>query len=177
MAGVPPQMHHVICIANLQPPARGGFACDNICVQCSAKFYLREKHLQIREQVLAAGGRVEPFPPLPPMDVPLWEQWQRDRERFRSVAVDDGQDGELGQLAEVSDSGENAGLPWKTSKISGHENMLGWKEDLGFDGFLGQMGKLEMGPEPKGLTVDQVLSGIRVQNLALRNNSSGTTEP
>ncbi|MCJ1467880.1 hypothetical protein MMC07_006505 [Pseudocyphellaria aurata] len=177
---------------------------------------------QIRKQVLEAGGRVQPFYPLQPEDIPFWQQRRNDRERFRSIAIDGGEHGELGPgfraqnaKVEMSDSGAKAAADhhslWTreharlerririrfrlgskrskpvdgsslfiryTPKISpSGSNGAMTKEDFGFDGVLGKLGPLEIGPEPKGLTLDQVLSGIRVQNLALKDNASEATKP
>lgn len=38
--------------------------------------------------------------------------------------------------------------------------MLGWKEDLGFDGFSGKIGKLEPDPQPQRLNLNEMLYGV-----------------
>lgn len=181
MADASTQAHPVYCDADEEHPLCVEFSSDNVCLDCSAHYYVMEKRFQVREQVRKAGGRVPHFYPLHPENVHNWQQWRNDRDRFRSIGVDGGEDGELGQgwqqqkvVVEANDFSAEDGLTWKINKISG-DKKFGWKEDLGFDGFLGEMGKLETASEPKGLTLDQVLNGVRSENWDLNDGTSNNT--
>lgn len=125
-----------------------------------------EKRFSIALKVFQAGGRVKDVKPLTPQGVQNWMQWRRDRERFRSIGVDGGEGGELGQgwqektvVVEGRDFYREAGKPWM-SDWYGPGKMLGWKEDLGFDGFLGEMGELEPPAKPRGMPAQVLICGL-----------------
>lgn len=122
--------------------------------------YLMEKQYALSCIVWNAGRPVRDLPPLDEFGVRLWVRWRHDRERFRAIGVDGGDGGELGQgwQSEVVHDRE-VGVDWMVKRY-GPGRMVGWKEDLEFDGFLGEMGKAEPAPNTKGLTLDMVTFGV-----------------
>lgn len=181
MAAASTLAHPVYC----EPPKGGSLyvsvPSDNVCKDCSARIYLMEKRFQVAWIVYQSGGRVKDIEPLTPEEVQNWVQWRRDRERFRSIGVDGGEGGELGQgwqkeIVKVKgrDFYREAGHPWMSDRY-GPGKMLGWKEDLGFDGFLGEMGEFEPPAQKRGLPAQGVIFGIGGGVKDMKKNS--TEEP
>lgn len=165
MAAVSSEAHPVYC-----QPKNGGslyvsIASDSVCPDCGARLYLMEKRYAVALQVFKAGGRVRDLKPLALDQLRIWGKWRYDREQFRAVGVDGGEGGELGQgwqmktiVVEGRDFYREAGMDAMSERY-GPGAMLGWKENLGFDGFLGEMGPWE--PKVyKGLSVNAVLFGV-----------------
>lgn len=139
---------------------------DNVCATCSGFMFGIEKQFAgAWAAYQASGGRQmqEDIAPLTELGAAVWARWRVDRERFRAVGVDGGEGGELGQgwqLRKIdTPAGGDGGGGWMSARY-GPRRMLGWKEDLGFDGFLGEMGDLDPDPEFKGLHPDLVRHGV-----------------
>lgn len=166
MAAASTPLHEVFCEPKGEESLCVTIPSDNLCAGCSAYMYLLEKRYAVGLRVFRAGGRVRDLQSLTPAQIKMWVQWRYDRERFRAIGVDGGENGELGQgwrKKKVVEKGRDfyreAGKGWMSERY-GPGRMLGWKEDLGFDGFLGEMGKWESHPEEKGLTLGAVVCGV-----------------
>lgn len=174
MAGASTPAHPVYCETGELYVA---LQCDNLCPDCSARMYLMEKRYAVTNRVRAAGRPVRDLEPSTAYEVGLWAQWRTDRERFRSIGVDGGEGGELGQgwqkqkfVVLGKDFYREAGKAWMSDRY-GPGRMLGWKEDLGFDGFLGEMGSFERPNPSKGMTVNEVYGGVGDQEEISGENS------
>ena len=178
MAAASTQLHEVFCEPKAEQTLCVSIPSDNLCGGCSARMYLMEKRYAVGWSVFRAGGRVRDLQPLTPAQIKMWAQWRYDRERFRAIGVDGGDNGELGQgwqkkkvVEEGRDFYREAGEGWMSERY-GPGRMLGWKEDLGFDGFVGEMGKWQPPPEEKGLTLAAVICGVRGRNLRMSKEDS-----
>lgn len=133
---------------------------------------MMEKRYVVAQAVHRAGGRTKEMDPISPSGARIWLRWLHDRERYRSIGVCGGKDGELGQgwrkqkiVVPGRDFYREAGKPWMSDRY-GPGKMLGWEEKYGFDPFLGEMGEFETREEPKGIqsglmraNVEQTIDG------------------
>ncbi|MCJ1424476.1 hypothetical protein MMC29_002364, partial [Sticta canariensis] len=131
MAAASTPAHPVYCEPSPGGSLYASVPSDNVCKDCSARMYLMEKRFDVAWKVFEAGGRVKDVEPLTPQGVRNWRQWRRDRERFRSVGVDGGEGGELGQgwqeetvVVEGRDFYREAGKRWMSDRY-GPGKMLG----------------------------------------------------